>query len=144
MLSTDSDSGATSASVLIIVLVGLASGALYGGLLGQFISHAYLLAVLASFLAVVTASVVRYLIVTRGAEAPFPGGGPAALPRVLLVNSLIASIFGGLAAHGVLVEAAPNAWPVVTGAGGGLCGAILMALLMIAYYSARAGRVQTS
>ena len=137
MANVESDSGGTSASILIIVLVGIASGALYGGLLGQFIPQAYLVAVLASFLAVVTASAARYFAVTRGARAPFLGGGAASLPRTVLLNSAIASIFGGLAAHGVMTETSQDIPPIVTGAGAGLFGGILMALLMIAYYSAR-------
>jgi hypothetical protein len=55
------------------------------------------------------------------------------LLNVLIVNAIIASVFGGLAAHAVLLEAAPqlDVRPVVTGAGAGLCGGILMALLML-------------
>jgi hypothetical protein len=46
---------------------------------------------------------------------------------VLLINSVIASIFGGLAAHGLLTTASPP-HPHA-----GLFGGILMALLMISY-----------
>jgi uncharacterized membrane protein YoaK (UPF0700 family) len=38
----------------------LAGGAIYGGILGSFISQPYLIAVIAALLAVVTATVLRY------------------------------------------------------------------------------------
>jgi len=92
----------------------------------------------ASFLAILVASAVRYFrIVSAGAGASFPGGGPAAMPSVLFINSLIASVFGGLAAHGLLAAASPPHPPVLTGAVAGLFGGVLMALLMICYYTAR-------
>jgi hypothetical protein len=130
-------SGGVSASVLIVVLVSLVSGAVWGVLLGQIITQPVLLSVMASFLAIVTSSAVRRFTISVGAGAPFPGGGLAALPSVLLVNSLIASIFGGLAAHGLLTVAGPPHPVFLTGAIAGLSGGILMALLMISYYSAR-------
>jgi hypothetical protein len=135
--STSTPSGGISASVLIVVLVGLASGALFGLLLGQVIAAPALIAVIASFLAVATASAVRHFVVSVGAGAWPPGGGMTAIPSVVLVNSAIASVFGGLAAHGLLTASGPPVAPLVTGAAAGLFGGILMALLMISYYSAR-------
>ena len=136
MARTEPASGHVTASVLISVLAGLASGAIYGGILGSFVRHQYLIAVIAALLAVVTVTALRYFVLFRGAGSPPPGGAP--LFDVLFVNAIIASVFGGLAAHAILLEAAPHARPVVTGAGAGLCGGILMALLMIVYYNARA------
>jgi hypothetical protein len=136
MARTEPASGHTTASVLISVLVGLASGALYGAVIGSFTRQQYLIAVIAALLAVLTATAMRYFVVIRGAGSPPPGGVP--LLNALFVNAIIASVFGGLAAHAILLEAAPDARPVITGAGAGLCGGILMALLMIVYYSARA------
>jgi hypothetical protein len=101
-----------------------------------------LIAVIAALLAVVTGTVLRYLVLFRGAGSPPPGGLP--LFDALVVNSLIASVFGGLAAHAILLEAAPQAPPAVIGAGAGLCGGILMALLMIVYYYARTERASHS
>ena len=135
--STRTPTGGVSASVLIIVLVGLVSGAVFGVLLGQIIPEPALVSVIASFLAILVASAVRYFTISAGAGAAFPGGGPAAIPSVLLINSVIASIFGGLAAHGLLTVAGPPHPPFVTGAIAGLFGGILMALLMISYYTAR-------
>jgi hypothetical protein len=135
MARTEPDSGHITASVLISVLVGLVSGALYGGVLGSFTRHSYLIAVIAALLAVLTATAVRYFLLIRGAGSPPPGGVP--LLSALFVNAIIASVFGGLAAHAILLEAAPDAKPIITGAGAGLCGGILMALLMVVYYSAR-------
>jgi|SRR5687767_2824256 hypothetical protein len=130
-------SGGVSASVLIVVLVSLVSGALGGVLLGQLIAQPALLSVIASMLAIVVSSAARYLTISAGAGAPYPGGGRVALPSVVWVNSLIASIFGGLAAHGLLTVAGPPHSVLLTGAIAGLSGGILMALLMISYYSAR-------
>ncbi len=130
-------SGGVSASVLIVVLVSLVSGAVWGVLLGQIIAQPALLSVMASMLAIVTSSAVRYLTISAGAGAPYPGGGRVALPSIVWINSLIASIFGGLAAHGLLTVAGPPHPVFLTGAIAGLSGGILMALLMISYYSAR-------
>jgi hypothetical protein len=135
--ATRGPTGGVSASVLIVVLVALASGAVVGVLLGQIIAEPALVSVIASFLAILVASAVRYFTVSVGAGATFPGGGPAAIPSVLLINSVIASIFGGLAAHGLLTIAGPPHPPFVSGAAGGLFGGILMALLMVSYYTAR-------
>jgi hypothetical protein len=135
--STRTLTGGVSASVLIIVLVGLASGAVFGLLLGKIIAEPALVSVIASFLAILVASAVRYFTISGGAGAAFPGGGPAAVPSVLLINSIISSIFGGLAAHGLLTVASPPHAPFVTGAIAGLFGGILMALVMISYYMAR-------
>jgi hypothetical protein len=136
-MPTGTPTGGVSASVLITAAVGLVSGAVFGLLLGQIISQPVLVAVIASFLAILVASAVRYFIVSAGAGASFPGGGPAAMPSVLFINSLIASVFGGLAAHGLLAAASPPHPPVLTGAVAGLFGGVLMALLMICYYTAR-------
>ena len=135
--STRTPTGGVSASVLIVVLVGLASGAVFGLLVGQIIAEPALVAVMASFLAIVVAFALRYFTISSGAGAAFPGGGTAAVPSVLFINSEIASIFGGLAAHGLLTVASPPHRPFVTGAVAGLFGGILMALLMISYYTAR-------
>jgi hypothetical protein len=137
MARTEPVSGHVTTSVLISILVGLASGAIYGGILGSFISQPYLIAVIAALLAVMTATVLRYFFF-KASGSPPPGGVP--LIDVLIVNASIASVFGGLAAHAILLEAAPqlDVRPPVTGAAAGLCGGILMALLMLVYYSARA------
>jgi hypothetical protein len=135
--STRAPTGGVSASVLIIVLVAVSSGALFGLLLGQVFTEPALISVIASFLAIVVASAIRYLTVSLGAGAAFPGGGPSGIPSVLFINSVIASIFGGLAAHGLLTIAGPPHPPFVSGALAGLFGGILMALLMISYYTAR-------
>jgi phosphotransferase system glucose/maltose/N-acetylglucosamine-specific IIC component len=140
MATKDTASGNVSASVLVTVLVSLVSGAIYGLMLGTVLRHQYLIAVIAALLAVITATAFRYLIIYRATRsAPLsPGDGPLAMPTVLWTNAIIASIFGGLAAHAVLLEAAPHAAPIVTGAAAGLFGGILSAMLMVAYYSARA------
>ena len=68
MAKTEPASGHVTASVLISVLGGLASGALYGGILGSFIRQQYLIAVIAALLAVVTVTALRYFVIFRGAE----------------------------------------------------------------------------
>src|SRR6478752_5724040 len=117
MAETDIAPGHVTTSVLISVLAGLISGAIYGGILGNFVHQPYLIAVIAALLAVVTGTVLRYLVLYRGAGSPPPGGLP--LIDALVVNSLIAAVFGGLAAHAILLEAAPNAPPVVIGGAAG-------------------------
>jgi hypothetical protein len=74
--STRTPTGGVSASVLIVVLVGLASGAVFGLLVGQIIAEPALVAVMASFLAIVVAFAVRYFTFSSGAGAAFPVEAP--------------------------------------------------------------------
>ncbi|MGQ0456914.1 MAG: hypothetical protein ACT4OU_07620 [Hyphomicrobium sp.] len=126
------NSGAVSASLIILVLVAAAIGALaaiiFEGLLPP---GNRLLAILAGFLAVVIASIARYKLVFLGA-----GTGPdeSKVPMVLVVNAAIASVAGSLAAHD-LWNLGGLSGAGVLGAIAGLLSAVLMAMLMITYHT---------
>ena len=121
----------TSASLLIVLAVGTAVGALtglaVGGSLGLLST-----AILAGFLGTIIGAVVRNLIIARGA-----GVGPddAHTPVPVIIYAAIAS----LAASGSALELADRShlgesglW---VGTLAGLFASILMAMLMIVYHT---------
>ena len=81
----------TSASALIVMLVGTVVGALIGLLIGGSID-AWYLALLAGFFASIVAAVVRSLILARGA-----GIGPddRRLPGLVTIYAAVASLGAG-------------------------------------------------
>ena len=81
----------TSASALIVLLVGTVVGALVGLFFGGLIDALYL-ALLAGFLASITGAVVRSLILARGA-----GIGPddRSLPGLVTIYAAVASLGAG-------------------------------------------------
>jgi len=132
MASSDDNGGTISTSIIALVLIATAVGAIVALLLtGLFPAGHRLLAIASGFVAVVVASFARYRIVFLGAGR---GADESRVPTVLVVNAAIASIAGSLAAH--------DLWGVsgLTGVGmlgafAGLLSAVLMALLMITYHS---------
>lgn len=131
MARSDGGGGIITASIIALVLIATAIGALVAVALdGVLPPGNRLLAILAGFVAVVIASIARYKIVFLGA-----GQGPdeSRVPTVLLVNAAIASIAGSLAAHD-LWGFSGMAGVGVLGALAGLLSAVLMAMLMITYH----------
>lgn len=126
------ESGVISASIIILVLVATAIGAIvalvFEGLLPP---GNRLLAVLSGFVAVVVASIARYKLIFFGAGK---GADESRVPMVLLVNAAIASIAGSLAAHDLWGFGGLSG-PGVLGALAGLLSAVLMAMLMITYHT---------
>lgn len=124
-------SGATSASLLILVLVATAIGAFVGLMLDGTITAPRTLAIIAGLLAVIVASIARYKLVFLGAGV---GSDESRVPMVLLVNAAVASIAGSLAAHDLtnFVAVAPSG--AMLGAMAGLLSAVLMAMLMVTYH----------
>lgn len=125
-------SGKTSMSIVILVLIATAVGALVGLFLGGAVPGTRTLAIAAGLIATVIASTARYKLVFLGA-----GVGPddSKIPGVLLVNAAIASIAGSLAAHDIAHYIATPPSPVILGTFAGLLSAVLLALLMVTYHS---------
>jgi hypothetical protein len=123
--------GVTTVSLLVVILVGTAVGAVIGLLLRGSIAHGVVLAVIAGLAATLVATLARNFLVSRKI-----GVGPddVAVPTVILIYGLIASIAGSLAGL-ELARLLHEPFPVWTGALAGLFSSILMALLMIAYRS---------
>ena len=123
--------GTISASILIVVLIAAAVGALVGLVLETVIPDTRLLAVLAGFIATVVASIARYTFLYRGAGV---GSDESRIPMVLVVNASIASIAGSLAAHDLSNAMGGPPSSVFLGSLAGLLSGVLMALLMITYH----------
>lgn len=123
--------GATSASLLILILVATAVGAIAGLALDGTVTATRTLAISAGLLAVIVASIARYKLVFLGAGV---GSDESRVPMVLLVNAAVASIAGSLAAHDLtnFLAVAPSG--AMLGAMAGLLSAVLMAMLMVTYH----------
>ena len=121
----------TSASVLIVLLVGTVVGALVGLLVGGSIG-AWYLALLAGFLGSTIAVVVRNLILSRGA-----GLGPdnSKTPVLVVVYAAVASLGAGSLAVEVAEHSGLGGAPVLIGTMAGLFASILLALLMVTYHT---------
>jgi peptidoglycan biosynthesis protein MviN/MurJ (putative lipid II flippase) len=111
--------------LLVSSAVGAAVGAVLEGTLDT-----RLLALIAALAGTVIASLIRYMFLYR-----LSGTGPdeARIPSVMVVNSLIAAIAGGLAAHDLVTYLEIRS-EVFLGIMAGLAAGILMAMLMITYH----------
>src|SRR5919106_5318893 len=121
----------TSASLLIVLLVGTAVGAVTGLAVGTSLGGLSL-AVLAGFLGTVIGAVVRNFILARGA-----GIGPddSRTPWVVIIYAAVASLAGSAAALELAQRSGLSGSPVWIGTLAGLFAAILMAMLMITYHT---------
>jgi hypothetical protein len=119
----------TSASVLIVLLVGTAVGAITGLAVGTALGSLSL-AVLAGFLGIIVGVVVRNFIVARGV-----GIGPddSRTPLVVIVFGAVASLAASTAALELAKRSDLAGSPVWIGTLAGLFAAILMAMLMVTY-----------
>lgn len=123
--------GVTSASLIVIILVASAVGAVVGGVLGQVGLDVVPLAIISGFVATVAAVVVRNELINR-----LSGAGPDdfRIPMVVAVYAVIASLAGSLAGKEILDNMGGEYSPVWIGTVAGLVSAILMSLLMITYH----------
>lgn len=121
----------TSASLLIVLLVGTAVGAVTGLGVGTALGGLSL-AVLAGFLGIIVGVVVRNLIVARGA-----GVGPddSRTPLLVIVFGVVASLAASAAALELAKRSDLAGSPVWIGTLAGLFAAILMAMLMVTYHT---------
>src|SRR5215470_3223153 len=120
----------TSASLLIVLIVGTIVGALTGLTLGGLVGELWL-TILAGLLATIIGALARNVIMVRG-----PGVGPDDLrtPLPVIVYSAVASLAGSSTAIEVerLSEVSAPAW---LGTLAGLFSSILLAMLMITYHT---------
>lgn len=126
--------GVISMSIIILVLIATAIGAIVGLVLDGVLPGTRSLAIIAGLVATVLASIARYKIVFLGAGI---GADERKVPGVLVVNAAIASIAGSLAAHDLAGLIADPPSSVIVGTFAGLLSAVLMALLMITYHASR-------
>ena len=121
----------TSANLLIVLFVSTVVGALTGLVAGPMQNPLYL-AILAGFLGVICAGILRNLIVFSGAGI---GADESRTPVLVIIYSAIASLAGSSAALEVARLSTLQDSPVWIGTLAGLFSAILMAMLMITYHT---------
>jgi hypothetical protein len=123
--------GVTSASLIVVILIGAAVGAVVGGMLGTTELSPPLIAVISGFVATVVAVIARNKLLYR-----LSGAGPddTRMPALVGVFAIIASIAGSLAAKEILDDAGGAFTGVWLGTVAGISSAVLMSLLMITYH----------
>ena len=120
--------GVLSIFLLVNLLVGGAGGTVIGLALGGLITNGDVLAIITAFLAVLLGMIARYTLVRV-----LPGT-PVISP-VVLANSLVISLIGGLAGHELSVATGYASSPALIGLFSGLLAAILMDVLIIVYHA---------
>lgn len=121
----------TSASLLIVLIVGTVVGALIGLAIGGGLDPLYL-AILAGFLGTIIGAIARNVIMVRGS-----GSGPddSRTPMLVVVYSAVASLAGSAAALEVARRSDLASSAVWIGTLAGLFSGILLAMLMITYHT---------
>ena len=128
----DKPSGIVSASLIIVILIATAIGAIVALFLSGVVTGTRTLALISGFVATVLAAIGRYKIIFLGAGK---GADESKIPGLILTYAVIASIAGSLAAHDVFGFMATDGSLAMLGALAGLFSAILMAMLMITYHT---------
>lgn len=121
----------TSASVLIVLLVGTVVGALVGLLLGGTMENWYL-ALLAGFLGSTIAVIIRNLVLSRGAGL---GPGDSKTPGLVAIYAAVSSFGAGSLALEIARRSDLADTPVWIGTLAGLFASILLAMLMVTYHT---------
>jgi hypothetical protein len=121
----------TSASLLIVIIVGTAVGALIGLAVGGGLDPLYL-AIVAGFLGTIVGAIARNMIMVRGS-----GSGPddSRTPTLVVVYSAVASLAGSAAAVEIARRSDLAGSAVWIGTLASLFSAILLAMLMITYHT---------
>lgn len=124
-----------STGIVLTVITGGVTGAVAGLALDSIIANKALLAVTAAFLAVLAAATVRHFTIFASVRGDGAGPGALSVPGAVLLNSIVASIAGGLAGYGLslsVLSPPPSAW---IGCLSGIIASVAMVLMMIAYRS---------
>jgi uncharacterized membrane protein YfcA len=120
----------TSASLLVVLLVGTVVGAMTGLFVGDAMNPDFL-AILAGFLGAIISALVRNFLLVR-----VTGVGPddSRTPGTVILFAAVASLAAGLGAKEVadFSEVSSAIW---IGTLAGLFSAILLAMLMIVYHT---------
>ena len=123
--------GVTSASLIIVILIGAAVGAAVGGFMEAIIPDRVALAIVSGFVATITAAIIRNELINR-----ISGAGPDdfKIPGVVITFAIVASLAGSLAGHEILDDYSEFYSGVWIGTLAGLLSSLLMAMMMIVYY----------
>jgi hypothetical protein len=122
----------TSASLLIVLLVGTAVGALTGLAAGGFSLGALTVALLAGFLGTTLGAIVRDYIIARGAGV---GPSDSRTPMLVVIYAVIASLAASAAAVELAQRSDLGDSRIWVGTLSGLIAAILMSMLLITYHT---------
>lgn len=122
-----------STSIILTVIIGGVAGAVFGHALDGIVMNKALLAVTAAFLAVLVGTVARHFTIFASIRGAGPGPGTQMLPGIVLLNTAVSSLVGGLIGYGIslnLLSPPPAAW---IGCLSGIVASVSMELMMIAY-----------
>ena len=120
----------TSASLLIVIIVGTAVGALIVLAIGGGLDPLYL-AIVAGFLGTIIGAIARNMIMVRSGSGP----DDSRTPMLVVVYSAVASLAGSAAAVEIARRSDLADTAVWLGTLAGLFSAILLAMLMITYHT---------
>ena len=124
-----------STGIVLAVITGGIVGAVTGHALDGIVTNHALLAVTAAFVAILVATAARHFTIFASIRGAGPGPGRLLIPRIVLLNSVVAAVAGGLAAYGLslrILSQPPAAW---IGFLAGVIASVSMELLMIGYRS---------
>ena len=124
-----------STGIVLTLITGGVAGAVAGLALDSIIVNKPLLAVTAAFLAVLAATAVRHFTIFASVRGDGAAPGTLLMPGAVLLNSIVASIAGGLAGYGLslsVLSPPPSAW---IGCLSGIIASVATVLMMIAYRS---------
>jgi hypothetical protein len=122
-----------STGIVLTVITGGVAGAVAGLALDSIVANKALLAVTAALLAVLVATAVSHFTIIASIRGTGAGPGTLLIPGVVLLNSVVASVVGGLAGYGLslsVLSPPPSAW---IGCLSGIIASVSMELLMIGY-----------
>jgi hypothetical protein len=121
----------TSASLLVVIIVGTIVGALTGLASGGSVGGLWL-AILSGFSATILSAIARNVIIARGAGA---GPDTSRTPVLVIVYAVVASLAGSALGMEVANMAGLGTSATLIGALAGLFSVILMAMLLITYHA---------
>jgi hypothetical protein len=129
----DRSQGLTSIYVLLLLAVGLCSGAIVGSMLEGVSTSGLLIGLVAGLTAVVVTGQARGLAVKFFPDGTVPDADSNRFPRVVLINILVVSLIGGMAGHDLSHEIGESTGFFI-GALSGLFATLSMLALMVTYF----------
>ena len=132
-MSNDLSQGLTSIYVLLLLGVGLFAGVAVGAVMDNFTSNGLLIGLVAGVVSVVVAGQARHFATKVFPAGTVPDTGANKFPRVVVINTVLVSLIGGLAGHDLSHEAG-NSTGLIIGGLAGLFSTLSMLVLMVTYF----------